>query len=79
MDGAALEPPASGWDWKTYCVRLDASEGWKHPGGKRATDEEIKKVLADVTDLRIRGEYGAKSDGCLADVEFGADDPFNRN
>ena len=79
LDGTNLEPPTR-QKWKDYCVRLDASEGWKkHSGGEPAADEDIRKVLADVTDLRIKGEYGVKSGGCLGTVEFGADDPFKKN
>jgi serine/threonine protein kinase len=79
LDGTTLEPPESG-KWKVYCVRLDASARWKKfPGLEPADDEDIKKVLADVTDLRIKGEYGVKSGGCLMTVEFGADDPFKKD
>jgi hypothetical protein len=33
-------------------------------------------VLGALTDLRIKGEFGQKAAGCLADVEFGAVDPY---
>jgi serine/threonine protein kinase len=76
LDGTILDPPENS-QWKTYCVRLDASAGWKtFPGGNRATDAEIKNVLSQLTDLRIKGEFATKTPGCLAGVEFGADDPF---
>ncbi|HTU21740.1 MAG TPA: protein kinase [Gemmataceae bacterium] len=80
LDGTTLEPPPSQNKWKVYCVRLDASAGWKkYPGLKRASNEDIKKVLANVTDLRIKGNYGRYSGGCLGAVEFGVDDPFQKN
>jgi hypothetical protein len=71
------QPPPGKNAWKTYCLRLDASGGWKRSDTqKRATDEEIRSVLAAVTDLRIRGEFDKKAGGNLWGLEFGADDPF---
>jgi hypothetical protein len=85
VDGAVCEWPENEV-WKTYRIRLDQSGGWKRfVGGDRhsvpATDEDIKKVLADVTDLRILGDFcwgfrdrtGQRTGGCLDNVEFGAD------
>lgn len=74
LDGTALEAP-SAKQWKHYSIRLDSAAGWKKLGGGAATDQEIKAVLADVTDLRIKGEFGAKADCCLDSVVFGADEP----
>jgi predicted Ser/Thr protein kinase len=75
VDGRTLQRPIQN-QWKAYRVRLDASGGWKivKPGGQiaRATDEDIKQVLSNVTDLRIKGEYGFASLGCLDNVVFGA-------
>jgi hypothetical protein len=79
--GSRLEPPGQG-QRKNYCVRLDASAGWKKSGtGEQASDQDIKEVLAEVTDLCITGgHFGARAGvGCLWSVWFGADDPFNDN
>ena len=52
------------------------SGGWKvfisHGEIVAATDEDVKQVLSNVTDLRIKGEYGYGSLGCLDNVVFGA-------
>jgi serine/threonine protein kinase len=77
VDGTTLEPPASK-TWKVYRIRLDTSAGWKFPGSEPASNDDIKAVLADVTDLRIKGEYGRKTVGCLKTVEFGVEDPFEK-
>jgi serine/threonine protein kinase len=77
VDGERLGLPQPR-EWKTYAIRLDASGGWKRfwDDGP-ATDEQIKQVLAAVTDLRIKGEYSTAVDvGSLDDVEFGAEDTF---
>jgi tRNA A-37 threonylcarbamoyl transferase component Bud32 len=77
LNGTVLETPKAN-EWKTYHVPLDASGRWMRSGdGERATDEEIKNVLADVTDLRIKGEFRSPGNiGALDSIEFGAEDPF---
>jgi hypothetical protein len=77
VNGTVLEPPKA-QEWKTYHVPLDASGRWRRfPDGEQATDEDIKKLLADVTDLRIKGEFASQGNiGGLDSVEFGAEDPF---
>jgi hypothetical protein len=56
--------------WKTYSVKLDATAGWQFgmlytETGPLATEQQIRSVLANVTDLRIREEYvwGADDSG----------------
>jgi hypothetical protein len=74
QDGTSQSwPPAR--VWHTYSIRLAGSGGWKvFPGGAPATDEDVKKVLANVTDLRLKAEFSGKRDrGCLDNVVFGAD------
>ena len=53
-----------GTTWTSYTVLLDNSSGWfvgdlSQPTvyGPVATETEIKQVLSNVVDLRIRGEY----------------------
>jgi hypothetical protein len=48
-------PP--GIDWTEFTVRLSASAGWRWNWNARATDEQIRRVLADPHRLEIRGEY----------------------
>jgi formylglycine-generating enzyme required for sulfatase activity/serine/threonine protein kinase len=79
-DGSMLEPVKGGW--KAYCVRLDASAGWKKSGTEEhASDKEIKAVLDGLTDFCITGgESGVNAGfGCLGSIQFGADDPFSDN
>ena len=75
INGKTLERPVP-QQWKSYHIRLDASGGWKvfMSRGRivKATDEDLKGVLSNVTDLRIKGEYGYGSLGCLDNVIFGA-------
>ncbi len=56
--------PAPGTTWTHYSVPLVAGSGWK-VGGVDATEAQLRAVLADVTDLRIRAEYrtGPDTDG----------------
>jgi serine/threonine protein kinase len=82
VDGSTLKPPDTG-NWKDYRIFLDSRGKWKkfNRDGKPsrpATDDDIKKVLADVTDLRLKGEFGtSKHVGCLGYVIFGADDELH--
>ena len=52
----ALSPHHTG-DWRTYEIRLD-DDGWRLSGGARSMED----VLANVTGLRIRAEYGEGTD-----------------
>lgn len=77
IDVATLGAPPP-LEWKPYSIRLDASGGWKvftGPGQVTgATNEDLKDVLSNVTDLRFKGEFGIGPNwGCLDNVEFGAD------
>jgi hypothetical protein len=62
---------APGGNWTSFSVQIEAGAGWML-GGAPATESEIRAVLADVTDLSIRGEYrvGADSAG-LDNVRLG--------
>ena len=61
-------PPTN---WTTFTVKLDGSAGWQYgqfytdTNGVAATDAQIRSVLTNVTDLRIRQEYlwGADDSG----------------
>lgn len=61
MTGAGLtlavdlvEVPIDNWD--TYTIDLNASGGWFHlDSGIAATDDEISALLADLEDIRVRG------------------------
>jgi serine/threonine protein kinase len=62
--------------WSSYSIRLDVSGGWQvfKPSGQNAaaTDDDIKEVLSDVTDLWIKGEFANGEDvGRFDNVEFG--------
>ena len=77
VDGTTLEPPKP-QEWKRYSIRLDPSGGWKifsrSRGIRRATEQDLKDVLSDVTDLRLKGEFGVGPNlGCLDNVVFGGD------
>jgi hypothetical protein len=79
LTGETVAAPVAN-QWRSYRFRLNATEGWKKWDAGRgglvtATNDDIKKVLGDVRDLRIKGEfYASANDGCLDNVEFGADD-----
>lgn len=66
-----------GVDWTAYQVTLDSSFDWRIATltGAVATDDQIRQVLADLTELRIRAEYvvGADTDG-LDNVVMSAPD-----
>ena len=64
-----------GLDWTPYSVTLTASAGWKvdEPAFPEATQEMLEQVLADLSALRIRGEYvDGPDEACLDSVAFGA-------
>ncbi len=67
------ESPAT--EWTSYRIRLDESAAWINRDTKmRATVEEVRRVLADVRQLLIRGEFRVGGDtGWLDDVIFGAE------
>ena len=53
VDGTTLKPPPGKRVPRTYCIRLDSSGGCKgFPGGRPASDGEIRGVLARLNDLR---------------------------
>jgi hypothetical protein len=49
--------------WKTFLIALDDDGQWTFGGGATC----LTDVLANVTDFRIRGEYGVKKDQCGLD------------
>jgi tRNA A-37 threonylcarbamoyl transferase component Bud32 len=79
VDGSSMRKPVAGQP-EEYSIRLDNQHGWKKwtkTGGivGPATDEDIKRVLANVTDLRIKGEfYSSGVEGHLHWVIFGEDE-----
>jgi WD40 repeat protein len=83
VNGTKLSPPVASV-WKTYSIKLDSSGGWwvfrGRSGDGPATDQDLKEVLADVTDLRIKGDFGpGPNTGCLDNVEFGAEPEASAN
>ena len=66
-----------GLDWTPYQVRLDGSSGWKRdepPDNPPATDDDLRTLLRNVTELRIRGEFKDGPDHeCLDNVYFGVE------
>ncbi len=60
-----------GTDWTSYTIRLDETAGWRVGSldGPAATRSDILTVLADLTDLLIRGEFVSGPDtGALDNV-----------
>lgn len=47
--------------WTPYSVKLDELSGWKK-GNAKATKADMQSVLANLTNLRIRGEFKAGPD-----------------
>jgi hypothetical protein len=43
--------------WQTFSVRLSAAAGWRWNWNAPATQDQIRRVLANPTSLEIRGEY----------------------
>lgn len=46
-----------GTDWSSFSVTLSAAAGWTWNWNAPATQEQMRRVLADATSLEIRGEY----------------------
>lgn len=58
-----------GTDWTSFSVKLSAVAGWRWNWNARATQEQIRSVLANPTSLEIRGEYHTGPDeGALDNV-----------
>jgi hypothetical protein len=60
-------------DWTSYSVMLAAGEGWVDPDGGLPTDDPtlFAQMMADVTQLHIRGEYVTGADSaCIANVNL---------
>jgi hypothetical protein len=58
-----------GTEWTAFSVRLSADAGWRWNWNARATQEQIRSVLANPTSLEIRGEYHTGPDeGALDNV-----------
>lgn len=57
-------PYNPGLSWTHYDVPLDAAAGWRinDNNGPLATEAQIRAALADVSGLRIRGEYRSQED-----------------
>ena len=76
---AADSGPAPGTSWERFGVTLDSSGGWRFDdlSGAVATDAEIAAVLANLTGVRIRGEYTSGSDNAdLDSVVMGEPGPI---
>ncbi len=67
-------PNDPGTEWTSYRVRLDESAAWINRGStRRATRDEVRQVLSNITRLQIRGEFREGADtGWLDDVMLGA-------
>jgi alkaline phosphatase D len=58
-----------GTAWTPFSVKLTAAAGWRWNWNARATQEQIRSVLANPTSLEIRGEYHTGPDeGALDSV-----------
>jgi hypothetical protein len=68
--GNASDHPRT--NWTHYSVPLDASaSGWTWASGEPVTATAFETLLANLTQLRIRGEYVSGSDrGCLDTVQL---------
>jgi hypothetical protein len=64
---------APGTDWTDYTVELSERAGWTWNWNARATQEQIRRVLAASVRLDIRGEYRTGPDvGSLDNFSVGA-------
>ena len=58
-----------GTDWTPFSVKLTAAAAWRWNWNAPATQEQIRRVLANATSLEIRGEYHTGPDeGALDNV-----------
>jgi hypothetical protein len=46
-----------GREWTSFSVPLSASAGWRWNWNAPATEDQMRRVLANPTSLEIRGEY----------------------
>jgi laminin B (domain IV) len=60
-----------GTGWTPFSVKLTAGAGWRWNWNAPASQEQIRRVLANPTSLEIRGEYHTGPDeGALDNVEL---------
>ena len=58
-----------GTGWTPFSVKLTAGPGWRFNWNAPATQDQIRRVLANATSLEIRGEYHTGPDeGALDNV-----------
>jgi alkaline phosphatase D len=58
-----------GTEWTSFSVKLSESAGWRWNWNARASQAQIRSVLANPTSLEIRGEYHTGPDeGALDNV-----------
>ena len=58
-----------GTGWTPFSVKLTAGAGWRWNWNAPASQEQIRRVLANPTSLEIRGEYHTGPDeGALDNV-----------
>jgi hypothetical protein len=51
-----------GVDWTSYSIPLEVNAGWFRNNNAAATESELRTVLADITNLQIRGEFRSGPD-----------------
>ena len=62
-------PTSPGTAWTSFSVRLTAGAGWRWNWNAPASQEQMRRVLANPTSLEIRGEYHTGPDqGALDNV-----------
>ena len=62
-------PTSPGTGWTPFSVKLTAAAGWRWNWNAPASQEQIRRVLANPTSLEIRGEYHTGPDeGALDNV-----------
>jgi hypothetical protein len=65
-------PQNPGIDWTSYSIPFEVNAGWLRNNNAAATEAEIRTVLADITNIQIRGEFRSGPDtGRLDNVVLG--------
>jgi hypothetical protein len=57
-----------GTGWTTFSVKLSADAGWRWNWNAPASQEQMRRVLANPTSLEIRGEYATGADDGALDT-----------
>lgn len=56
--------------WNTFAIPLSTAGGWRMRDGKAASEDDLRRVLANLNEMRIRGDFALNHTGWIDNVAF---------